>query len=257
MTDRMESTPAETALSAAASQTDTEVTVASQPFIGRWGRLVSQTNWEKGRIIAEWRKALVSAGVAPHEYADEAWSRLVGQVTPQHVGRLRRTYVRFHGQQTSFDGLYWSHFLAALEWNDAELWLEGAVLNGWSISEMRAKRWETLGSPVGEEPREADVVAADVDEDAGPTVEGSAAEMAEIRARENSARPASSTVRGTKVRTLATSPTPPPKKLPRASTSTCRSKARRRNVRSRGCRSFRSIFARRWNLSSWPFCIIR
>ncbi|MBN8626344.1 MAG: hypothetical protein J0M17_12725 [Planctomycetes bacterium] len=162
-----------------------EIVAASEPFVGRWGTLVSQTNWEKGRIIAEWREALVSTGAAPHEYADEAWSRLVGQVTPQHVGRLRRTYVRFHGQQASFDGLYWSHFLAALEWNDAELWLEGAVQNGWSISEMRGKRWETLGSPAGEEPREADVVAADLDEDAGPSVEGSAAtgaaDLADIR----------------------------------------------------------------------------
>lgn len=162
-----------------ASSETSGIAEASQPFLGRWGRLVSQTNWEKGRIIAEWREALLAAGAAPHEYADETWARLVGQVTPQHVGRLRRTYVRFHAQNASFEGLYWSHFLAALEWNDAELWLEGAVQNGWSISEMRAKRWETLGSPAGEEPKASDIVSADLDEDAGPTTEASG--MAEVR----------------------------------------------------------------------------
>ena len=74
------------------ASSDTSVlNTASEPFLGRWGLLVSQTNWEKGKIIAEWREALIAAGAAPHEYADEAWSRLVGQVTPQHVGRLRRT----------------------------------------------------------------------------------------------------------------------------------------------------------------------
>ena len=29
---------------------------ASQPFVGRWNALVSTTNWEKGRIIGDWRE---------------------------------------------------------------------------------------------------------------------------------------------------------------------------------------------------------
>ncbi len=156
-----------------------EIVAASQPFVGRWGRLVSQTNWEKGKIIAEWREALIAAGAAPHDYADETWAKLVGQVTAQHVGRLRRTYVRFHAQQASFTGLYWSHFLAALEWDDAELWLEGAVQNDWSINDMRSKRWETLGGPPADEPRE--VVTGDVDEDAPADGLGAAATLAEVR----------------------------------------------------------------------------
>src|SRR5437870_12018523 len=68
---------------------------ASQPFVGRWSRLVSTTNWEKGRIIVEWREALVSQGLPVTEYSDEAWGRLVGGVTGQHVGRLRRVYEQF------------------------------------------------------------------------------------------------------------------------------------------------------------------
>lgn len=144
-----------------------EVEQASQEFLGQWNRLVSTTNWEKGRIIFNWRQALIAAGAPAVEYSDEAWSRRVGNVSGQHVGRLRRVYERFGGMRNDYPGLYWSHFQAALDWEDAEMWLEGAVQNKWSISQMRYQRWEVLGKPAAEEPREDDVVAAEIDEDAG------------------------------------------------------------------------------------------
>ena len=59
---------------------------ASQPFVGRWSKLVSTTNWEKGRIIVQWREALVSQGLPVSEYSDEAWGRLVGGVVLVHGG---------------------------------------------------------------------------------------------------------------------------------------------------------------------------
>lgn len=118
---------------------------ASKPYVGRWNRLISQTNWEKGRIIFEWRTALEEAGAPASAYSDEAWARQVGGVTPQHVGRLRRVFYRFGEVQSEFPGLYWSHFQVALDWEDAEMWLEGAVQNGWSVAQMRKQRAETLG----------------------------------------------------------------------------------------------------------------
>jgi hypothetical protein len=166
---------------AASAENSVELLEASQPYVGRWDRLVSSTNWEKGRIIAEWRQALMAAQARPTEFSDETWSTLVGGVTPQHVGRLRRTYVRFHGQQETYAGLFWSHFLAALEWNDAELWLEGAVQNRWSVSQMRSARWEALGGAVAEAPQAADIVAAETDEDVPATLVGGEGETAEIR----------------------------------------------------------------------------
>src|SRR5437868_9520616 len=86
---------------------------ASAPFLGQWNRLVSTTNWEKGRIIHEWRQALVAADAPSAEFADEAWSLRVGNVTGQHVGRLRRVYERFDALRGEFPLLYWSHFQAA------------------------------------------------------------------------------------------------------------------------------------------------
>lgn len=155
---------------------------AARPFITAWEGLISQTNWEKGRIISEWRQALIAAECAPQQYSDEAWARTVGQVSGQHVGRLRRVYGRFGAVRGAYSGVYWSHFCAAVDWDDAEMWLEGAVQNDWSVSEMRRTRWETLGSPPGDDPQLNTLVAADLDEDApaldgptatlGPPVEG-------------------------------------------------------------------------------------
>jgi hypothetical protein len=135
------------------------VTENSDEYIGRWNRLVSTTNWEKGRIIIEWRETLSRAGALPADYTDETWAQLAGGVSPQHVGRLRRVYERFGGVYQQYAGLYWSHFYSALDWPDAEMWLEGAVQEGWSISAMRRKRRETLGASFERDASESEAVA--------------------------------------------------------------------------------------------------
>lgn len=141
---------------------------ASEPYIGQWHRLVSTTNWEKGRIIHEWRSALIAVGAAATEYSDEAWSRKVGTVSGQHVGRLRRVYDRFGAICDQFGELYWSHFQSALDWDDAEMWLEGASQCGWSVSQMRRQRWEAMGAVRGQEPHDDEIVVAERDEDVEP-----------------------------------------------------------------------------------------
>ncbi len=144
------------------------------PFIGQWNRLVSTTNWEKGRIICQWREALELAGAAVTAYSDEAWAQLVGNVTSQHVGRLRRVFQKFGPVFDQYEGLYWSHFQAGLDWEDAEMWLEGAILNSWSVSQMRGKRWETHGNP-GAPPQEESEAPFEGDADASPGEAASAA----------------------------------------------------------------------------------
>ncbi len=139
---------------------------AFSEYLRSWNRLISTTNWEKGRIIHQWREALIAVDAPQSAYADEAWSRRVGNVTPQHVGRLRRVFVRFFDERENYDGLYWSHFQAALDWDDAEMWLEGAVQNGWSVASMREHRWEAVGAPADQRPRDEDIIVAELDEDA-------------------------------------------------------------------------------------------
>ncbi len=146
----------------------------SQEFVGRWSALISTTNWEKGQIIAQWRDALMGSQSPSAAYSDEAWSRRVGGVSSQHVGRLRRVYERFGATCSSYAGIYWSHFLAALDWDDAELWLEGALQSQWSVSQMRRTRWESMGSDPQLEPQQETVSSSamvDFDEDYTPLAE--------------------------------------------------------------------------------------
>jgi len=150
--------------------TDTDVALSpmidelSQEFVGSWNRLVSQTNWDKGRVIFAWRTKLMQADAPQQAYTDEDWSRRVGNVSPQHVGRLRRVFERFGDTRANYQNLYWSHFQVALDWDDAEMWLEGAVQNRWSVAAMRISRCEALGIPVDKKP----IIDAEMDEDVNP-----------------------------------------------------------------------------------------
>jgi hypothetical protein len=134
-------------------------------FVTQWHTLVSTTNWEKGAIISAWQNAIRESGLPATSFTDHRWSQLVGGATPQHVGRLRRTFARFGHAYREYSGLYWSHFYAALDWDDAEMWLEGAVQNRWSVSEMRMTRWESLGKIPNERPRINEIVATELDEE--------------------------------------------------------------------------------------------
>ncbi|MDG1875364.1 MAG: hypothetical protein P8J27_15735 [Mariniblastus sp.] len=142
----------------------TKTTDQSKPFIGQWNNLISTTNWEKGEIICQWRDSLKAEGVSASDSSDEAWSQLVGGVTPQHVGRLRRTSEKYGHTFKEYEGIYWSHFYASLDWDDAEMWLEGAVQNKWSVSGMRQQRWETLGK-VGDAPDDGEIVRTEAVEE--------------------------------------------------------------------------------------------
>ncbi|MCH2599124.1 MAG: hypothetical protein MKZ94_06870 [Pirellulales bacterium] len=138
----------------------------SEPFINQWETLVSQTNWQKGEIIHQWRAALIDAGAPVQEYSDEAWAKhFYGSISGQHVGRLRRVFQRFGDSHQEFDHLSWTHFQAALDWPDAEMWLEGALQNNWSVSSMREQRWEAMGGAPSEKPDDKDVIYAELDED--------------------------------------------------------------------------------------------
>ncbi len=141
---------------------------ASTEYVGRWNRLISTTNWEKGRIITEWRECLIASGAPGQSYCDEAWSRRVGNISGQHAGRLRRVWSRFgklREEREDYKSLYWSHFQAALDWDDAEMYLQGAVESGWSVAQMRAQQWEATGALADRRPREEEIVTAEFDED--------------------------------------------------------------------------------------------
>jgi hypothetical protein len=147
-----------------AVELDPKAQMVTDPFVGQWHTLISQTNWEKGKIISEWRSALIAAEAVTSSFSDETWAKQVGAVTSQHVGRLRRVYDRFGSTRSSYGKLYWSHFLAAMDWDDAELWLEGAVQSNWSISEMRRTRWESSGGDPKQRPKDEELITTEIDD---------------------------------------------------------------------------------------------
>ncbi len=139
---------------------DSRTESCSQPFVRRWYELESFTAWERGRIILQWRTELKRRGLPRTQYSDAAWCRLLGgRSSPQHVGRLRRVFERFGEVYESYPGLYWSHFYAALDWDDAELWLQGAVENRWTVQQMQQQRARTLQQPPPPTPQEPEVFA--------------------------------------------------------------------------------------------------
>ena len=140
----------------------------SSDFISSWNRLISMTNWEKGKLIHNWRTKLMENKLPRQVYSDESLAKRLGNVSAQHIGRLRRVYDRFHETFEKFTGLYWSHFQAVLDWDDAEDWLVDASENQWSVAAMRLQRWEAIGSPVGQKPNDADIIMSEPDEDVNP-----------------------------------------------------------------------------------------
>ena len=175
---------AEPAADTVANDTVANDTIAddatSQPFVGRWNQLISSTNWEKGRIIHQWREALIADDADRSLYADDVWARTVGTVTPQHVGRLRRVFERFDDVREQYEGLYWSHFQAALDWDDAEMWLEGGVQNKWSVAQMRSQRWEAHGADKSLKPRDEDIIVAELNEDIDPRLDSKSGDTPDV-----------------------------------------------------------------------------
>lgn len=140
--------------------------IASE-YVGFWNLLVSKTNWEKGKVIHSWRAKLIDAGLPRRIYSDDAIATRIGNVSPQHVGRLRRVYERF-GDREPLPNLYWSHYQAALDWDDADAWLQKASDEKLSVAQTRLERWEKTGAKLNHKPKADDEADAEKDEDVNP-----------------------------------------------------------------------------------------
>ena len=109
-----------------------------------WVELVSEANWQKGRVITEWREA-------EELRHDQMFAAAVGGISPNHVTRLRRVHNEWADQREEYPNLLWSHFQAVLDWNDAGRWLAEANKHGWSTAEMREHKWAAVGDTMSYE----------------------------------------------------------------------------------------------------------
>ena len=114
---------------------------ASQPYVGRWSRLVSTTNWEKGRIIVEWRESLVAQG----RPVERVFRRSLGSAGRRRDRSACRPaaarVISGSARCRRFAGLYWSHFQAALDWTTRKC--------GLKARSTAAGRWPRCASSGG------------------------------------------------------------------------------------------------------------
>ena len=104
--------------------------------IYQWNALISESNWKKGQILS---RAIVGK---PTDGKCNKIASLLGGITGHHVNRLVVTWRKFGRTRHNWKHLFWAHFFAAIEWDDAVYWLREANCRNWPVKEMKIRRWE-------------------------------------------------------------------------------------------------------------------
>ena len=129
---------------------------------------VSRCNWVIGECAASWTERYA------HGRTDADFAGLIG-LSGDQVYQRRRVWETFADVRAEYAGVRWSHFYAALNWDDAAECLGWAEEMGATVAEMkawrRASRGEDLSQPADPEtaPFEATVtpVPASITGDVG------------------------------------------------------------------------------------------
>lgn len=128
--------------SAAAKETEAEL-------IQRAQFALSSCNWEVGECAALWTKRFARGRT------DADFANLIG-LSGDQVYQRRRVWETFADVQANYPALKWSHFYAALTWEDAAECLQWAQEIQATVAEMkawrRAQRGEDLSVAAADEP---------------------------------------------------------------------------------------------------------
>jgi hypothetical protein len=125
----------------AAAQTEDQLIQRAQAAL-------SKCNWEIGECAAEWTSRYARGRT------DADFGALIG-LSGDQVFQRRRVWETFADVQGEYQHLKWSHFYAAVNWDDAAESLQWASDLGATVAEMkawrRAQRGEDLTRPADEE----------------------------------------------------------------------------------------------------------
>lgn len=131
------------------SSTPITGTNTESDLISRAQKALSHCNWEVGECAATWTKRFARGRT------DADFAELVG-LSPDQVYQRRRVWETFADVRDSYPSLKWSHFYAALSWDDAAECLQWAEEIQSTVAEMkawrRAQRGEDLSQAADEEP---------------------------------------------------------------------------------------------------------
>lgn len=110
---------------------------------------VSQCRWTVGECASKWTKRYAKGRT------DADFAALIG-LSGDQVFQRRRVWESFSDVYLQFESLKWSHFYAALTWDDAAECLQWAQETESTVAEMkawrRAMRGEDLSSDPADEP---------------------------------------------------------------------------------------------------------
>lgn len=113
------------------------------------GSSTAACHWLLGEAASLWCKKY-SRGRTISDFAE-----LTGWVY-ESVNRAVAVFDRMGSVREKFPLLKWSHFRAAMNWDDSEHWLEMATENEWSKDKMRTERAESLAQTDSSESQACD-----------------------------------------------------------------------------------------------------
>lgn len=126
-----------------------DVKVTEDQLIQRAQAALSRCNWEIGDCAAQWTKRFARGRT------DADFGALIG-LSGDQVYQRRRVWETFHDVYERYSELKWSHFYAALNWDDAAECLQWAQDMSATVAEMkawrRAQHGEDLSAPSEESP---------------------------------------------------------------------------------------------------------
>jgi len=124
---------------------------SEEQLVSRAQDAVSQCRWVVGECAAQWT-ARYARGRTDADFAV-----LIG-ITADQVYQRRRVWETFAGVRDEFASLKWSHFYAALTWDDARDSLRWAEETRSTVAEMRAWRRAQRGEDLSVEAPDEEAV---------------------------------------------------------------------------------------------------
>lgn len=118
---------------------------SEEQVVARAREAMANCNWTLGECAAIWTRKYAKGRT------DAAFAELVG-LSPEQVYQRRRVYETFGDVQHNCPKLSWSHYYAALTWDDAADCLSWADEMVATVAEMRAWRRAQHGEDLSEEP---------------------------------------------------------------------------------------------------------
>jgi hypothetical protein len=130
-----------------AQATQAHVSDTEQDLIERAQDALNQCNWVIGECAAQWTKRYAKGRT------DNDFGAKIG-LSGDQVFQRRRVWETFSDVYTEYANVKWSHFYAALNWDDAAECLQWADEMQATVAEMKAWRRAQRGEDLTEQPND-------------------------------------------------------------------------------------------------------